>query len=135
MNLTKPYFTSVCNSALHSESGLVKGVTSWEWISMHKWIFLITCFWKYKWRYVQEKSLHHKKLYLHFQKSSYWVCEFSSMHFTNWRSILSDFLHKNTVFAFPESQIISNFFYFSFAWVCIYLKLNRNIHNAVLLSM
>ena len=33
MNLTKPYFTSVCNSALHSESGLVKGVTSWEWIS------------------------------------------------------------------------------------------------------
>ena len=30
MNLTKPYFTSVCNSALHSESGLVKGVTSWE---------------------------------------------------------------------------------------------------------
>lgn len=54
-----------------------------------------------------------------------------SMHFTNWRSILSDFLHKNSVFAFPESQIISNFFYFSFAWVCIYLKLNRNIHNAV----
>ena len=57
-----------------------------------------------------------------------------SMHFTNWRSILSDFLHKDSVFAFPESQKISNFVYFSIAWVCISFKLNINIHTAVLLS-